>query len=85
MSNDRRPLSELEQSTDFAHRHIGPSAADIAAMLETLGMKSLDELVEKAVPPPSCRRRRASKRAAARPRCWPTPGPWRPATRCSSR
>ena len=51
MSNDRRPLSELEQSTDFAHRHIGPSAADIAAMLETLGMKSLDELVEKAVPP----------------------------------
>ena len=51
MSQDRRPLSDLEQSTDFTRRHIGPGAADISAMLETLGMKSLDELIEKVVPP----------------------------------
>ena len=51
MPQDRRPLSDLEQSTDFTRRHIGPGPADIAAMLETLGMTSLDELIEKVVPP----------------------------------
>jgi len=51
MSEDRHPLTDLEQSTDFTRRHIGPGAADIAAMLETLGMKSLDELIEMVVPP----------------------------------
>ena len=51
MSKDWRPLSELEQSTDFTRRHIGPGEADIAAMLEILGMKTLDELIEQVVPP----------------------------------
>ncbi len=50
MSQDRRPLSELEQSTDFTRRHIGPSPADVTRMLETLGMKTLDELIEKVIP-----------------------------------
>jgi glycine dehydrogenase len=34
----------------FAQRHIGPSQSDISAMLQTIGMESLDELIEEAVP-----------------------------------
>ncbi len=34
----------------FAERHIGPSAADVHAMLATLGVGSLDELIAQAVP-----------------------------------
>ncbi|MGI8793655.1 MAG: glycine dehydrogenase (aminomethyl-transferring), partial [Acidimicrobiales bacterium] len=34
----------------FARRHIGPSPADVAAMLEVLGVGSLDELVEQTLP-----------------------------------
>jgi len=30
-------LYELEQHDDFIARHIGPSAADTAAMLQTVG------------------------------------------------
>ncbi|HEY1053269.1 MAG TPA: aminomethyl-transferring glycine dehydrogenase [Prosthecobacter sp.] len=36
--------------TPFSSRHIGPSAADTAAMLETLGYESLDALVDHVVP-----------------------------------
>ena len=35
---------------DFAARHIGPSPDEITAMLERLGMASLDELVDRTVP-----------------------------------
>ena len=34
----------------FVHRHIGPRDADISAMLATLGLGALDELVDKVVP-----------------------------------
>ncbi len=34
----------------FADRHIGPSAADVAHMLAALGLASLDELLDQAVP-----------------------------------
>ncbi len=34
----------------FAHRHLGPDADEIAAMLEVVGMASLDELIDRAVP-----------------------------------
>ncbi|MFH5824533.1 aminomethyl-transferring glycine dehydrogenase [Georgenia sp. AZ-5] len=34
----------------FAHRHIGPSDADAASMLHTLGYDNLEELVDAAVP-----------------------------------
>ncbi len=34
----------------FIPRHIGPSAADVAAMLELLGYESLDELIDATVP-----------------------------------
>jgi glycine dehydrogenase len=43
-------LRQLEQNDDFVHRHIGPTASDIAAMLKELGFASLDALVDKAVP-----------------------------------
>ena len=40
------PLSE----TPFSHRHNGPRADEIAAMLERLGLESLAELIERTVP-----------------------------------
>ena len=43
-------LAELEKRDDFVRRHIGPGEPQIAAMLESLGLKSLDELIDKAVP-----------------------------------
>jgi len=43
-------LKDLEQNDEFIHRHIGPSAADIEAMLEALGFDSLDALTDDAVP-----------------------------------
>ncbi|PWV58723.1 aminomethyl-transferring glycine dehydrogenase [Plasticicumulans acidivorans] len=48
--SQRRPLAELEQSTDFVRRHIGPDTADRARMLAVLGVESLDALVEQVVP-----------------------------------
>ena len=35
---------------NFADRHIGPDAADVATMLEVIGVASLDELAAKALP-----------------------------------
>ena len=48
-SNNGDP-SGLLQSDDFVHRHIGPTPADIDAMLQTLGASSLDQLIESTVP-----------------------------------
>ncbi len=39
-----------EAATDFARRHIGPSPRDIAAMLESVGAKSLAELMGQTLP-----------------------------------
>jgi len=50
MPETRRSLADLEMRDDFVRRHIGPGQPQIAEMLKTLGLKSLDELVEKAVP-----------------------------------
>ncbi len=43
-------LGALEQSDDFVRRHLGPGPAQIADMLATLGLGSLDELVSRTVP-----------------------------------
>ncbi len=44
-------LEDLQQPTDtFVRRHIGPSDADIRAMLATLGTDSLETLAEETVP-----------------------------------
>jgi len=43
-------LTELEHSEEFIARHIGPAAAEQAAMLAVLGVASLDELIAQTVP-----------------------------------
>ncbi|MFK7603328.1 aminomethyl-transferring glycine dehydrogenase [Deinococcus sp. SM5_A1] len=45
-----RPLSELLNTNDFTRRHIGPTAAEQAEMLESLGVGSLDELIKTTLP-----------------------------------
>ncbi len=43
-------LSELERATPFADRHIGPDDAGLARMLSVVGVGSLEELADRAVP-----------------------------------
>ncbi|MEQ8659544.1 MAG: glycine dehydrogenase (aminomethyl-transferring), partial [Gammaproteobacteria bacterium] len=43
-------LRDFEQRGDFIRRHIGPDGAQVAAMLEALGLDSLDDIVTRAVP-----------------------------------
>ena len=43
-------IDDLEQKDDFIRRHIGPSDADIAAMLKVVGAESLDALTARALP-----------------------------------
>ncbi len=50
MTDALRPLVELEQNDDFIRRHIGPSAADQADMLASLGLNSMHQLANKVVP-----------------------------------
>jgi glycine dehydrogenase len=38
------------QNTEFQRRHNGPDAADTQAMLQTIGVSSLDELIDQTVP-----------------------------------
>ncbi len=46
----RASLDDLENKDEFVNRHIGPSDDDVAEMLGIVGLKSLDELIDKAVP-----------------------------------
>src|SRR5881409_3351763 len=39
-----------EAATDFVRRHIGPSPRDISAMLESVGTKTLSELIGQTLP-----------------------------------
>ena len=39
-----------DQANSFVPRHIGPDSAATAAMLKTLGLKSMDELLDKTLP-----------------------------------
>lgn len=47
----RRTFDELERRDDFQCRHIGPDAREQALMLDTLGLDSLDALIDAVVPP----------------------------------
>ena len=38
-------------SENFVHRHLGPREWDVEEMLKTIGLSSLDELINKTVPP----------------------------------
>jgi glycine dehydrogenase len=44
------PLAALEHGVPFADRHIGPDAAELARMLDVVGVGSLDELADRAMP-----------------------------------
>jgi glycine dehydrogenase len=44
------PLAELAGDDDFVARHIGPTDTDLERMLDTLGAKSLDDLLDQTVP-----------------------------------
>jgi glycine dehydrogenase len=48
MTAHRKPAREA--ATTFVRRHIGPSPRDVAAMLETVGAKSLSELMAQTLP-----------------------------------
>jgi glycine dehydrogenase len=48
MTAHRKPA--IEPAATFVRRHIGPSPRDIAAMLETVGAKSLSELMGATLP-----------------------------------
>jgi glycine dehydrogenase len=52
-------LGSLEQGIPFADRHIGPGPGELRRILDVVGVSSLDELAERAVP--------ASLRASAGP------------------
>ena len=41
---------KAEVQSSFARRHIGPSPADVSAMLQTVGVASLDELIAQTLP-----------------------------------
>ena len=47
---DSQQLSPLDSAVPFSERHIGPRAADVEAMLDRLGLGSLEELMAAAVP-----------------------------------
>ena len=48
---DIRPtLADLEGHAEFADRHIGPDAVEVAAMLDTVGAAGLGELIDQTVP-----------------------------------
>jgi glycine dehydrogenase len=50
MTTDRIPLAALEHGTSFADRHVGPRPAELARMLDVVGVGSLDELADRAIP-----------------------------------
>ncbi len=49
-AQSRAPASLLFPSDTFSHRHIGPSPAEIDAMLAAVGASSLDHLIDQTVP-----------------------------------
>src|ERR1700709_2110463 len=48
MTAHRKPADDA--AATFVRRHIGPSPRDVAAMLETVGAKSLSELIAQTLP-----------------------------------
>ena len=45
-----RPLDAIEMRDDFATRHIGPTPQDVDAMLEVVGVPTLDDLFDRTIP-----------------------------------
>ncbi len=40
-----------QQQNEFTQRHIGPNEAETAEMMEAIGVGSMEELIDKTVPP----------------------------------
>ena len=45
-----RPLDAVEMRDDFASRHIGPTPQDVDAMLEVVGVPTLQDLLDRTIP-----------------------------------
>ena len=48
--NDMTQPSPFSPSDTFVRRHISPTENDIASMIETVGVSSLDELINQTIP-----------------------------------
>jgi glycine dehydrogenase len=46
-----KPVEFLKPSDTFVHRHLGPTDPDVHEMLATMGLTSLDQLIDATVPP----------------------------------
>ena len=46
-----RSLAELERGIPFVERHIGPDRTEVARMTSAIGVTSLEELADRALPP----------------------------------
>jgi glycine dehydrogenase len=64
MPNLDLKLSDLDITTDFIRRHVGPGDEDEPAMLKELGLESLDELLDKVVPETIRRRKPLAVKAS---------------------
>jgi glycine dehydrogenase len=51
LARHSRPTNPVEPLDTFARRHLGSSTEDVSAMLDSLGIENLDELVDRALPP----------------------------------
>ncbi|HWP41453.1 MAG TPA: aminomethyl-transferring glycine dehydrogenase [Tepidisphaeraceae bacterium] len=51
LESETKPGVDPGDEADFIWRHIGPRPQDVPQMLALLGVNSLDELIEQAVPP----------------------------------
>lgn len=64
-SHSPRTLADLRHTDEFIGRHIGPAEADIAQMLATLQIDSLEQLIEQTVPDSIALKRRLNLGAPA--------------------
>jgi glycine dehydrogenase len=51
MTAQRQRLTDLQSGANFISRHIGPRDTEISDMLDTVGASSLDDLMDKVIPP----------------------------------
>ena len=47
-------MNDPSAAGGFESRHIGPSPQDVSAMLETIGVSSLDALIAQTIPDDIC-------------------------------
>ena len=49
-SESRFTYREMDSQNQFTSRHIGPRPHDVERMLASMGLRSLDELIEQTIP-----------------------------------